>query len=437
MSERQRFFAGSQRRPSVPGVDTSASSAATATEGGIGGIALAALIIGFIAFTFGLTAFILTFTHKHDGKNELDGQYCADCCLEHERLESFEFGSVGTDGVCFEPENPECEFSLFPFSPVSYAGDASEISLGDGELCVASFPFTSTFPASGNGPDLFGALDHVKFLAYMGENNSFEGYPTQKEGACDATELVYEGNITCQVDLNWDNAPLAYSSGVEFPEEDYRLATCGFNTIAFQQHNNGVGKGAWVVADFFLTNERIFAFSERLPFGKPSFGGNLNEYNAYTSAIPVARRTPGEYHKLAIAFNKAKGTIRWLIDDIEVHREIRIGFAPELCESAILHGGDNEAAFPDNVSFGFGTFTILDAFPWNWGQCNENRPLARLSPGNSSYFNPFDRDTYGQPLPVDNFYTDTPAYEDRLWGQGAGMCIDYLRVSYKECGCAQ
>lgn len=396
---------------------------------GLGVITLLVLI----ALGFGVGGFILAFTHEHDDADELDGQYCSECCLIDETLVHMEF-SGDDETVCFDPENPNCAFTLFPMGFGDWADDASDVYFDSGNLYIESLPFTSTVPSSGSGPDPFGGLDHVKFLAYLGEDGVFVGFPTAKEDACDATELVYSARVSCYVDLNLANISSLYASGIEFPEEDYRLGACGINSIAFQEFNNAVGLGAWQVADFFLTNERVFIINERLPFGRPSAGGTLNEYASYTEVIPVARRTPDQFHKVAIAYNKASGTIRYLLDDQEVYRVTRPGMRPELCDLALYHGGDDELIFPENVSFGFGTFTILDAFHWNWGQCNANIPLARLVSGSSFYLNPFDR-ILGEPQPVSSFYAEYPTVEDRIWGQGAALSIDWIDVSYQQCGC--
>jgi len=401
-----------------------------------------AVLLGIAALVIGIVALVEVKAHEP----HIDPLCSAACCEETETLAHYDFNNPYTP-ACFQ-NSSSCAFQLFPLpgdapGVSSYeANDAAGgITTGQGPMCIDSRPFHFTVPAQGqgSGPHPLGGLDHVKFLAYMkNAEGNFAGFPTRIEGEDDCEgsyELVYTGNVTCQVELALYNFPYN-STDVPFPYEDYRLAACGFNTIAFQDYNDGPGKGAWQVADFFFTKERIFIVNERLPFGKPGFGGTLNDYNGYTSVVPVARRNEDEYHKVAIAFNAHKGTIRYLLDDREVHRINRVGFAPELCDTAIAHGGQNEAVFPEYISAGFGTFSILDAHMWDYGQCKENRALARLGAG-PVYQDPFTRDQYGQFEYPGSFVSEAPAYRDRLWGQGAKMCIDSLHVGVQKCGCTE
>lgn len=353
--------------------------------------------------------------------------YCNDCCKNVKTLLKVRYTDndlFGSSGECFD--DVDCHLTLFSPSSNDAVGGAFVNGLEDG-LFIDSQPFTSTYPASGSGPDPSGGLDHVKWLAYLGDGETFSSFSTDV-GGCDARELVYEGYVSCRIELG----DVPYN--VTYPDEDYRLAACGFNTIAFPQFNTAVGSGAWKVADFFFTAKSIVIIDERLPFGKPAYFGGYNDYMAYTSVVQVAKRTEDEFHKVAIAFNRARGTIRYLLDDHEVYRTTRPGFAPGVCDTAIYHGGENEHAFPDNVSFGFGTFTILDAHQLNDGQCKPNAALARLTTGNFTYGDPFNI-VDGEPAFPGNFVKDTPDLSDRIWGQGAQMIVEWVRVGTQECGC--
>lgn len=373
--------------------------------------------------------------------------YCrANCCKPTHVHDHFDFSNAHlAENFCIDSsvydDDDDCPFKFFPIANGVLDGTDGSFSVEEGVLSIDSTPFTFTVPPSGDGPTVFGGIDHVKFLAYVGDQQgTFRAYPTHSQGGCaEATELVYEGNITCQVDLDYENMPSEYASGGSpFPEEDYRMASCGFNTIAFQDFNNGAGKGAWQVANFLLTNQAIFILNERLPFGKPGFGGSLNDYAGFTQATKVAQRKPSEYHKVAIAFNAAKQTIRYLIDDEEVYRVTRPGSIPHRCETAIFHGGEPENSFPEFVSVGFGTFTILDGYHWDNGICEGSGyyPLARLDSNPDAYYDPHH---WGQPFPdtLDDgdWYAPYPSVSDRVWGQGADMTIDYLRVYNQKCSC--
>lgn len=370
--------------------------------------------------------------------------YCRSGCCKTTRVhEHFDFSNPQTaENFCIDrstdSDDADCPFIFFPITYGITDGADGSYEIDDGVLTVDSTPFTLTNPFSGDGPALGGGLDHVKFLTYVSDRDgAFKAFPTRSTGSCaDATELVIEANVTCEIDLALYNMP--YGSGVPFPSEDYRLAGCGFNTIALQDFNNGVGKGAWQVADFFLTNAAIFIVNERLPFGKPGFGGTLNDYAAFTQFTKVAQRGTGDFHKLAIAYNAAKQTIRYLIDDEEVYKVTRPGQFPHRCDTAILHGGEPENSFPEYVSAGFGTFTILDAYHWDNGLCEGSGlgPLAQLEATPNAYYDPHH---YGQEYPTvlddGDWYTSDPSVEDRIWGQGADISIDYLRVYNQKCSC--
>jgi len=363
-----------------------------------------------------------------------------------------------------------CRFKLFDLG-IGLANDTlGGITQTRGVMCVDSTPFGFTIPAANSGmdgPHPLGGLDHVKFLTYIrnedGDPTLFEAFKSydsddddhghghrrrhdkhrkphkkdddedDEEGECEP-ELLYEAKVKCEVSgATRHPYPNAL---VPTPDEDPRLAACAINSIAFQEFNDGIGKGAWLVADFFMTNNLLFALYERLPFGKPSFGGDLNEYHAGTHFIPVAYRTPDEWHKLGIAFNHQLGIIRWLINDVEVYRVTRVGFPLPLCDRALDHGGQPEEVFPQHLSFGFGTFTLLDAHHYNNGSCTPNPGLARLTSGDTVYRDPFSLDPAGQPQFPDTFYyNNTVPLGARLWRQGAKMCIDWMKVRKQKCTC--
>lgn len=398
-----------------------------------------------LAFGFGLAGFVISLIHSHDDIDDLGGEFCSGCCKTTHVHEHFDFSNEQlAENFCIDrstlSDDSDCPFIYFPISYGSLDGADGTFEVDNGVLTVDSTPFTFTYPLNGSGPVIGGGLDHVKFLTYVSNRNGgFKAFPTRSTGSCaDATELVIEANVTCQIDLALEEYPLD-DADVNFFQEDYRLAGCGFNTIAFQEFNNAVGKGAWQVADFFLANKAIFIVNERLPFGKPGYNGNLNDYAGFTQFTKVARRNPSDFHKLAIAFNADKQTIRYLIDDEEVYKVTRPGYLPERCETAILHGGEEENSFPEYVSAGFGTFTILDAFHWNEGECDGRGqdPIAKLEAVPNAYYNPYYEDVYGEPYLLDDsdFSYDTPTAEQRIWGQGADIGIDYFRVYNQKCLC--
>lgn len=404
---------------------------------GAGTLILALLIAAALGIS--IAALVLHTQHDH---------LCdAQCCKDTRTHDFFDFANQRTiDHFCIDrstvQDDSDCPFIFFPIEYGVTDGADGEYHLDGEHLIVDSRPFTFTVPDTGSGPAPAGGLDHIKFLSYASDKaGGFKAYPTRSPGNCaDATELVYEGNVTCSIDLALNNISDDFDDyDVMFPDEDYRLAACSMASIALPQFNLGVGAGAWQVADFVLTNRAIFIINERLPFGKPGFSLDpINDYAAYTEVVKVARRHPNDFHKLAIVYNSGRGTIRYLIDDEEVYAVTRPGYRPGRCDTAIFHGGEDEPSFPSHVSVGFGTFTILDAYQWDDGFCfgGSGEPLVRLDNYTEAYYNPH---TIGQVEPEllddGDWVVPFPDVSHRIWGQGAYMELDYLRVYNRKCGC--
>lgn len=380
-------------------------------------------------------------------------EHCESCCSHGDVIRHHSFEGAVDQYECihkFDFENGDgneyCEFKYFERMPGVPANDAAggvTFPGGDAQLCIDSRPFESSVPMNASGPSLFGTQDHVKFLVFLSDQNDTSQYATyntdlsDRHDYCggDTMELVYEMNATCVAELGDIPYP---GEAIRFPQEDPRLAACAMNAVALPDENTQVGDGAFGVFDFLLANEQIFALYERLPFGRPSVGGAYNEYSSFTSMVPVARRRKHDYHKLSIAFNRARGVVRWLIDDKEVYRVDRVGFRLPLCDVQMLPDiNEGELEYPKTLSMGFGTFTLLDFHQFNNGTCTSEKPLARLVSGANAYYNPYDRDaTSGNPKPNVDFYDETPAEEKRIWGQGAKFTIDYIEVRTQKCGCS-
>ncbi len=141
---------------------------------------------------------------------------------------------------------------------------------------------------------------------------------------------------------------------------------------------NTVDFDTFMVFDFFMTNKRIYAFYEHLPFAREVHGN----YAAFSYAIPVATRQPGDFHKLAIAYHKSAGTVRWLVDGEEVFRVSRIGHRIDRGFMVLDHGGDDRDFSPNQLACGMGMFTLLDAHG------PTNRGLVKLSTAPGFYYNP-------------------------------------------------
>lgn len=259
--------------------------------------------------------------------------------------------------------------------------------------------FTKSVPQEGGDPTaLPGGIDHVKWLVY-GTAVASSGMPGYD--AVDGSELVFRTVISGQT-FGTVNHP--FGDVVSDPEDDLRLASPTFNTYDPE---------SWMVFDFWLTNKRIYAFYERLPFGRPQLGN----YAAFSFQIPVGDRNPEDWHELAIAYDRAAGVVRWLVDGEEQLRVDRIGYHIDRSYMTIDHGGAEESIAPRQLSGGMGLLNLLD------GSLPGGEALVRLSGIDGTYFDPL----VGEPTPQ-VFIDETSAEGSRLFGQGAELRMKSFTV---------
>lgn len=257
--------------------------------------------------------------------------------------------------------------------------------------------FTRTIGQEHENGGLPGALDHVKWLAFMNHTAS-SGTP--------GFDAVPGRTLSCEVVMGGQTLGTQFhpfGNHVVDANDDLRLASLAQVAIDFE---------SYMVFDFFITNRRIYAYYERLPFGRTA----THDYAAFAFAIPVAIRRPGDMHRLRIAYDRSAGIIRWLIDGVEVHRVDRIGRLIDRTYMTIDLGGTEEDVAPRQLDCGMGTFTLLDAHR------PSDRGLVRLS--ESPYFDP----AFGEPVP-ESFTDNTSLYTSRLFGQGARLDVQVYVVS--------
>jgi len=301
----------------------------------------------------------------------------------------------------------------FPFAAGPYVGDDGVVTTSANGLHVISRPNAAGKPAfvrtlgqegaADNPAGLPGGIDHVKWLYYINRSNPATGQPGFA-APIDGRELVCAARVSGR---SHGTAAHPFGQAVADPDDDLRLAAPAMNAIDFD---------TFMVFDFLLTNERVYAFYEHLPFGRDAHG----DYAAFSYGIPVASRAPGDFHDLAIAYNKAAGTVRWLVDGKEVFRVARIGHRIERQYMVLDHGGADMTFSPNQLDCGMGMFTLLD------GHGPTNRGLVRLSTAPGFYFNP----AIGQPA-VETFVDPRSAPSSRLYGQGAELRLQRYTVSYR------
>jgi hypothetical protein len=257
--------------------------------------------------------------------------------------------------------------------------------------------FTRTLGPEGaaDNPDaLPGGLDHVKWLVYMNHHAS-SGVPGFDAVA--GRELAFQTDLSAE---SFGTAGHPFGAAVGDPGDDLRLAAAAMTTIDFD---------TCMVFDLFVTNRRIYAVYERLPFARSRYG----PYAAFSYTIPVATRAPREWHALKIAYDKIAGTVRWFVNDREVFRVTRLGRRIDKQYLTLDHGGVEADVSPNQLDGGLGLFTLLD------GYRPSNQALVRLSTAEGFYANPGNGHVAA---PGAGYFRDEQsAPGSRLFGQGAEL----------------
>ncbi len=172
------------------------------------------------------------------------------------------------------------------------------------------------------------------------------------------------------------------------PDTDLRLASFAMNTIDFE---------TGMVFDVWMTNNAIYPYYERL-----NLTGTAT-YAVFSSVFPPVSRTPDEQAKVAVAYDRAAGTARWLVDDAEVAHVSKIGIPAPDATTIIDHGGTPEVVSPRQLNCGMAMFTLLDG-----GLAPSGTGLVSLAP----------------PYRFPTGFAGGP----KLFGQGAELSVERFKV---------
>ncbi|WP_106246877.1 DUF6081 family protein [Allonocardiopsis opalescens] len=272
-----------------------------------------------------------------------------------------------------------------------------------------------------NGFGISGTVDHVKWLADMAHTAS-SGLPGFD--AVPGYELSFETWLSGRV-YGCDKHP--FGEAVHDPVDELRLASVGMN--AGDPVSN-------TIFDFFLSDKRVYVVYERLPFArKPALapaawrkrfarGPKQGKYAAFVYQIPVARRTPEQWHHTRISYDRAAGKVRWYLDGELVYEVTRLGhLLPSREHLVVDHGGVPTTVEPVELNFGLGMFTCLDyAHP-------QQQALVRVASAEDYFFST----ELGEPTPQ-HFLDDQSLEPNRLWGQGAELRVRRCVVSSRPTG---
>jgi hypothetical protein len=241
-------------------------------------------------------------------------------------------------------------------------------------------------------------FDHAKWIVIMNHLSSqgvvgFDAVPGQ--------ELACEAELSGQVYGAWGQP---FHDAVENPDADPRIAAAAISAFDAE---------TFVIFNFLVTNEMIYAFYERPVFLRDTLG----DYASFSYSVPVLPRAPSDHHDLKIAYDRAGGIVRWVVDGVELFRLDTIGARIDRRYMLIDHGGDDVIVTPAQLDCGMSMFDFLD------GYGATDRGLVQIdSP--SDYYDPRMGAPYGM-----TFMNPDSALGDRLFGQGAAMQVDRFVIS--------
>jgi hypothetical protein len=212
-------------------------------------------------------------------------------------------------------------------------GNDGIISIDADGLTVNSNPFKTTIP-KGN--------EHPKWLRYW--NDPFI--------LSDDYEIYYETEIAVKQYIDVGELPNEFKSRIKNIDEDIRLCSGAINTLDLE---------TWSVCDIFLSNEKVYCFVERLPFGQTPPPNNGTSYAAYSACVAAVKRTGDPYNDFVkVAIGLKKSGVSYYINDIHVFTVPRYGVR-QLDQYTILdHQGVAEQIQVNSSFLGFGTFSLLD-----------------------------------------------------------------------------
>ncbi|MFC8042152.1 DUF6081 family protein [Nocardia sp. NPDC057353] len=306
---------------------------------------------------------------------------------------------LAEDFPAFETTGPDARWQHVAVGP--FVADDGAATVSGAGLRVTSAgvnpatgepAFTKTVPPEDRNGGLPGFVDHLKWFAMSTAQASsgFAGFD-----AVPGHELRFRATMSART-FGVANHP--FGAGVADPAADLRLAAASMNAV---------DQETATVFDFFVTGITVYAFYERLPTKRAELGN----YAAFSCAIPVATRSPGDWNELAIGYDRRAGTAVWSVDGREVYRIDRIGFLPPDTEHIVLdHGGEEQLVELRQLNCGMGLVSLLDA------RLPGLPALVRLSHAEGFYRVP------GSAAPQE-FLDDTSADGHRLFGQGAELGI--------------
>lgn len=293
-------------------------------------------------------------------------------------------------------------------------GTDGTLSIDNEGLLIVANPFTATIPL-GN--------EHSKHLRYY--KNAFP--------LSDCYETYYETEIAVEQYVTLDQVPIPFRNRIRNIFEDIRLCSGAINTL---------DPVSWTVTDIFLSNEKIYCFVERLPFGQTP----QHKYAAFSAAVYTHQRTGDPFNDfIKIGIGLKKNSANYYINGELVFSVSRFGERQADSYRLLDHQGTAEIATMDSVYLGFGLFSLLDMqLPYNYARqlvlndFNENQSASGLVqldntaaygeilPGQSGDNRPIVDPAVTWAVTLNQYPDDN--HDVKLFGQGAALRMRYFKV---------
>jgi hypothetical protein len=283
-------------------------------------------------------------------------------------------------------------------------------SFGDGTFFINDAPFTC-------GAD-FSVFDHLKYTA-----SSNQAFPVPTHGS-----LTFSSDISAltpgtqqgRVVHGTYGPPGSYPNGAPYTATLLQGQQAG---AVMNMINFATGQ----LFDWFVAGNTAFTLIERLPssvLGGPGPGSPdwVGPEKMYTQIIDEVAITPGVAHNVAITYTRGNGngdsTVEYFLDGKRVSKVKNVGIPLDKQPGQKYTGiypsfgpGEDLRTKLDSFILGHGTFSLVDAFPFQWGWS----------------FNPFPTCDPLYPI-VCNSSVSIPLSE-RLFGQGVIAHFDNFTIT--------
>jgi hypothetical protein len=238
-------------------------------------------------------------------------------------------------------------------------------SFSGGAFHIDDAPFTC-------GAD-FSVFDHLKYIAIS--NASF---PVPENGSLTFSSRISAttpGTEPGRVVHGTYGPPGSYPGGAPYTATvlEGQQAGAVMNMVNFETGQ---------LFDWFVSGSTAFALIERLPSAvtgntsDPSSPDWVGPDKMYTQIITEVPITPGVPHTVAITFTRGMGnsSVEYFLDGARVAKVKKVGVPLDKQPGQMYTGyapsfgpGEDLKDKLDSFVIGHGTFSLLDAFPYQWG----------------------------------------------------------------------